>query len=152
MLTKHLLPCICDETTRIAEEAKIERVFDMTSNFTLLDDAMIDLIRKYKINVQVSIDGNREQHNQRRIFANGKGTYDLILRNLKKMADAGLSQRITIRINTDRDTLHSARETFNAVRGFAGSVYFSFLAIYKGSNDSYFNCIPPDCYSERRKT
>lgn len=147
MLAKHLLPYFCDETARIADEAEIERVFDMTSNFTLLDDAMMDLIRKHKINVQVSIDGSREQHNQRRIFPDGRGTYDLILQNLKKMADAGLSQRLTIRINTDRDSLHSARETFNAVRGFAGSVYFSFLATYKGANDSYANCIPPDCYS-----
>ena len=78
-LEKERLKQLCKGMREIAKEKAIPIYFTMTSNFTLIDDAFIDFIEEYDITTQVSIDGTREQHNQRRITKDGKGTYDVII-------------------------------------------------------------------------
>lgn len=52
--------------------------------------------------VQITIDGPREIHDKRRITINGKGSYDLILRNLKQYAP---HVDTCVRINVDKRNL-----------------------------------------------
>lgn len=50
----------------------------VTTNATLLSKDMIDFSMKYRINLKLTLDGNREEHNKNRIFPGGKGSYDRI--------------------------------------------------------------------------
>lgn len=57
----------------------------LTTNATLLRDEIVDWIVANDVGVTVSIDGGREQQDQHRVFANGMGSYDIILPNIRNL-------------------------------------------------------------------
>lgn len=59
--------------------------FGVTTNATLLDDDVIEFIRAYDVNVLVSMDGPRELQDKQRPFADGRGSYDVILPRVRKL-------------------------------------------------------------------
>ena len=62
----------------------------INTNATLLIDSDIELFRKYNVEVQVSLDGNREQHNLHRKTSNGELTYDIVISNMKRLLNNGV--------------------------------------------------------------
>ena len=61
--------------------------FTMTTNATLLNDDMMEFMDKEMGNIILSLDGRKEVNDNVRIKANGTGSYDDILPNVKKMID-----------------------------------------------------------------
>lgn len=57
----------------------------LTTNATLLREEVIDWIAENDVGVTVSIDGDRERQDKFRTFANGAGSYDVILPNIKQL-------------------------------------------------------------------
>lgn len=149
MMVKPDLVYFVEAMKRVAERNCCEIDYDMTSNFTLLDDSMIDFIRKYNIMVQVSIDGIKQEHDKRRINHNNKGTYDIIVNNLKRMKDEGLKDNVNLRLNIDVENLGDAKEMIDNVKLYAGQIYFGFLTYNKGKNDSFESACLDECrYSD----
>jgi len=149
MLQKQALQYFCDGLKSIAEKYKCEAIYSMTSNMTILDDDMIKLIQKYNIHVQISVDGTKDQHDKRRIFPNGGGTYDTILKNLKKLQEAGLKDCVVLRLNIDKDNLANAEKIYNEVHEYSSDVYFGFLDTFKGYNDHFSSqCVSNEIYPE----
>lgn len=60
-------------------------IFSMTSNLTLLTDEMCKWFAENKFSVTVSLDGDRETHDSQRVFPNGKGSFDIVMKNLKRL-------------------------------------------------------------------
>lgn len=56
----------------------------LVSNFVLMNNEIMDFLVKYDVEVCVSLDGPREVHDRQRILHNGKGTYDIVVKNIKK--------------------------------------------------------------------
>lgn len=52
--------------------------------------------------IQVTLDGNKEIHDSRRIFKNGSGSYDLIMEGLKKYLLLSKDHKATVRFNIDK--------------------------------------------------
>lgn len=52
--------------------------FSLTTNATLLTPAIIEFLSEHRIGVTVSMDGPAELHDKLRVFANGRGSYDVI--------------------------------------------------------------------------
>jgi uncharacterized protein len=61
--------------------------YNMTSNLTVLDDSIIDFLADNEISLSVSLDGDQDNHDAKRVFANGSGTHSTVLDNLKKISD-----------------------------------------------------------------
>lgn len=59
--------------------------FTMTTNATLLTDEMMEYMDKEMGNIILSLDGRKEINDNVRIKADGSGSYDDILPNIKKM-------------------------------------------------------------------
>ena len=59
--------------------------FTMTTNATLLNDEMMEFMDKEMGNIILSLDGRKEVNDKVRIKADGSGSYDDILPNIKKM-------------------------------------------------------------------
>ena len=57
--------------------------FGISTNGTLIDCEVASLLKEHNARVQISIDGNSVTHNSQRPFANGYGSYDQIICNLK---------------------------------------------------------------------
>ena len=75
--------------------------FTMTTNATLLTDDMMDYMDKELENIILSIDGRKEVNDKVRIRFDGKGSYDQILPNIKKMV-----------AKRDKTKAHTVRGTF----------------------------------------
>jgi len=77
--------------------------FSLTTNATLLTPAVIDFLSENNVGVTVSLDGNREQNDSLRVFANGRGSYDIIepkVRELlKKHRTRPICARVTLTSN-----------------------------------------------------
>ena len=57
----------------------------LTTNATLLREEVVDWIVANDVGVTVSIDGGREQQDRFRVFANGMGSYDVVLPNIRTL-------------------------------------------------------------------
>ena len=137
LMCKSALIYFCHSVLGIAKHHNLKTMFDMTSNFVLLDDNILQLIKECDISVQVSIDGPKEEHDIRRITVDKKGTFDTILQNLKRANDFGLKDNITIRINVDEDNVEKIEDVFVEMNKYSNDVYFGILTKYNHFNDGY---------------
>lgn len=64
----------------------------------------------YISHFKVTLDGKKEKHDKRRIDKNGNGTYDRILNNIKYYLDLDPNNKVTIRVNVDKDNRDSLIE------------------------------------------
>lgn len=132
----------------IADAYELPILFSMTTNLTLLDDKVIALVREYNIEIQVTIDGPKYFHDKRRIYRDGRGTFDDIIKNLQKLCCAGLSHLITIRINIDKETIDYAEAAFLAVKDYSSNIYFAVVRHFNGANDCHKgHCVSDNLYS-----
>lgn len=60
--------------------------FNMTSNLTLLNEAVLDFLVENDFTLLVSLDGGKENHDAKRVFPDGTGTHDIVMGNLEKIA------------------------------------------------------------------
>lgn len=100
--------------------------FSLTTNATLLNDEMIAFFRQHAFGIAVSMDGDELEHDRRRITIGGRGTYQRVAANAKKLLQAGLTRPIGARVtlsrgNTDVERIfrHLREEIGFAEVGFA---------------------------------
>lgn len=84
------------------KEQGIEVVVNMISNCYLLTEEKLDkLVECGLTSIQCTIDGPKEIHDQRRILANGNGSFDKIIENISMLKSKNVP--LIIRINIDKD-------------------------------------------------
>ena len=75
----------------------------INTNLTLLEDKDVELISKYGIRVAVGVDGLYEINDKIRYYKhNGEGTFNVIIKNIKKLIDANVQVGVNITL-TDRN-------------------------------------------------
>ncbi|MBV9507836.1 MAG: quinohemoprotein amine dehydrogenase maturation protein [Acidobacteriia bacterium] len=72
--------------------------FSLTTNATLLTPAIIDFIAGNHIGVTVSMDGPKEAHDKLRVFANGRGSYDIIAPKVRELIARHRTRPIAARV------------------------------------------------------
>jgi len=80
---------------------KVNRTFgySMTTNGTIFSEEIAELIRENQIHVMVSMDGGKCQQDRYRCYADGKGSYDVIKKNIDGIKEANggkLNARATV--------------------------------------------------------
>lgn len=63
--------------------------FLVQSNGTLIDDEWVDIFKKYNVHVGVSLDGYRELHDINRLKKDGTPTFNIIMKNIRLLQEAG---------------------------------------------------------------
>lgn len=58
--------------------------FAVTTNGTLLENAALEFLGEDQVDLCISLDGPAEVHNRHRVYADGKGSFECVVRNLKK--------------------------------------------------------------------
>lgn len=61
--------------------------FSLTTNGTLLTLDKAKFFSDNKFNIMISLDGAKENHNTHRVFPNGKGSFDVIIKNLESIKE-----------------------------------------------------------------
>ena len=81
---------ICEYVEKLQENKLLNNdiQFFMVTNCTYMPDDLIKTIKKYNIRLTISLDGNPIVNDQLRVHANGSGTYENVITNIKRMRDA----------------------------------------------------------------
>ena len=80
----------------------------IVTNGTLLTRKNAQMLKDSHISyAQVTLDGPKEIHDHRRMYSNGKGSFDAIIENIKQAHDL---VKINIRVNVDHQNSRSASE------------------------------------------
>ena len=72
--------------------------FSLTTNATLLTPAIIEFLSENRIGVTVSMDGPPDLHDKLRVFANGRGSYDIIEPRVRALIQNHRTRPITARV------------------------------------------------------
>jgi uncharacterized protein len=76
--------------------------FSLTTNATLLTPAIIRFLSENRIGVTVSMDGPPELHDRLRVFANGRGSYDIIAPKVRALLENHRTRPIAARVTLTR--------------------------------------------------
>ncbi len=93
-----LLKQVVDYSRGLAEEQGRSIDFSLTTNGTLLTPAIIEYLSERQIGVTVSMDGSKESHDQFRVFASGRGSYDIIEPRVRALIREHRTRPITARV------------------------------------------------------
>ena len=77
-------------------------IFTMTTNGTMFSKEIYDFI-KGKVQLSVSIDGNRKINDENRIYPNGKSSYDQVMETLDFLKKQG--EFVRVRMTVNKETL-----------------------------------------------
>jgi uncharacterized protein len=60
-------------------------LFHITTNGTIMNDEIIQFITENDVSLMVSLDGPKEIHDSNRCFGSGKGSFDVVMKNIEKI-------------------------------------------------------------------
>ncbi|HUR42016.1 MAG TPA: radical SAM protein [Verrucomicrobiae bacterium] len=100
---------------------------EVTTNAYLLTPAVLaELVALRQTTYQISLDGYGAGHDETRRYASGKGTFEVIWRNLLAARDTSLSFQITLRCHLTRANEASMAELVDHIgREFRGDARFN---------------------------
>ena len=90
---------VAEELHKFCEENNKQFSINAITNGTLSTEKNVEDLAQYHCSFLVTLDGPQEIHDQRRLYKDGKGTFDDIMEGLHRVRDANLG--IMIRINVD---------------------------------------------------
>ena len=77
-----------------------EYSYTITTNGSLLTEQIVAYLAEHRVNTMISLDGPKEIHNiSRRFTANGKGSFDTVIENIKMIAEKFPEFASTLGIN-----------------------------------------------------
>ncbi len=81
-----------------AAEAGKEVDFSLTTNATLLRPDVIEFLAENRVGVTISIDGPKEIQDRFRVFANGMGSYDIVMPKIRELLRRHRSRPVGARV------------------------------------------------------
>lgn len=97
---------------------KCKMAFSVTTNATVLTDEIFNFVSNENIDITVSIDGNKNTHNQMRFFANGQGSHDIVMENSLKLLDKLTHVRVRMTYNSETVSQLSQNVKYLLDKGF----------------------------------
>lgn len=93
----------------------------LVTNGTFLDSDHWPIFKQVPLsNIQITLDGNKQTHDKRRVRHDGTGTYDLIMRNMVLFANEFPDVNMSVRVNVDRNNC----DEFMDVYEYAKCLFF----------------------------
>ena len=75
--------------------------FELLTNGTIVSEPILSFIKRNNISVSISLDSAIESNNEARVFADGKGSTELVKRNIDTYIANGISPRIMVTISNN---------------------------------------------------
>lgn len=110
--------------------------FSLTTNATLLNDEMIAFFREHRFGISVSMDGDELEHDRRRITIGGRGTYQRVAANARKLIAAGLARPVGVRVTLSRGNTDVER-IFRHLREEIGFAEVGFAPVTAGAGSPH---------------
>jgi uncharacterized protein len=93
-----LLRQVIDYSQEQANRKGVSIDFSLTTNATLLTPYIIDFLAENRVGVTVSLDGPKEMNDKFRIFASGRGSYDIIEPKVRELLARHHTRPIAARV------------------------------------------------------
>lgn len=107
LLARLLMPSFMNRLNDVCRKYAIPVQYEIITNATLMDDTIIDLFVKNRVQMQITLDGDKEKHDQRRAWkTTGKGSFEQIFNNLEKICARGAGDLVRLRINVDQNNIN----------------------------------------------
>ncbi len=108
---------IIERAKNVCIKRGISLYLDFTTNGTLLDAKNIDFLSDLSCQFQITIDGNKEQHNKvKHTKDRSKDLFTLTFQNMKLIQEKIPSSMLFLRINFDENTLESFDEILARIK------------------------------------
>jgi uncharacterized protein len=145
---------IIEFAQKICMENKKELYIYFNTNGVLLTRKIVDQLYTADLycNFQVTFDGNEEDHNKTKFYANGKDTFAKTINNVMYALSKGL--KFTIRCNYTSENLHSFNELISIFTEYAaecinyGLLTFSYHKVWQVENTTEMETVV-DKYESR---
>lgn len=114
----------------------------ITTNGSLLTPTVADAILQYGVRrFQITLDGERDEHNKRRILNGGGDTFDQIIENLRYLKNTNEPFLVSLRHNFDPESVERAESFVDMLKTeFGGDPRFALdfhpIARLGGANDT----------------
>ncbi|MDR0829357.1 MAG: radical SAM protein [Prevotellaceae bacterium] len=120
----------------------------MISNGYLLDNKVIEKLDELDIRqIQITVDGLKEEHDKRRFLKSGKGTFEKIIANIDNLKTQKPDFSVVVRVNIDDSNKENFIKTYAAFyKKYKGAVY-----VVPGFITNDTNCNALDCAFDREK-
>lgn len=111
LLALDIIDKMSKQILQICDKKKIKYNAEIITNGYLLTEDVVENLLKNEIHkIQITLDGNKETHDQRRPLLNGKGTYDVIWENLSRLKKYRDKLWIALRVNVDKNNEEAVYE------------------------------------------
>lgn len=112
MYYRDVIEPIMDFATDFCAISNIYLTCNFTTNGFLLTDEIIQSLKNYNIvGLQITLDGNKEQHNTVRYVSTTRGSYDTIVSNIVKLCENDF--HVGIRVNYTGRNMDGFEEVFD---------------------------------------
>ncbi len=113
----HVIKAIVEKASLFCKNNNIRLLLDFTTNGTLCTQTAINFLKDYPCNFQITLDGNREQHNKIKHTASASfDAFGATVNNIKRILDHIKNSFVAVRINFDQDTLKDFDSILNEIQ------------------------------------
>jgi uncharacterized protein len=98
----------------LSEKWKIKYENSIQTNGTLIDDEWAMFFKKHRFHVGISLDGPRELNDKTRVYRDGSGTFDKIVRGIKTIRKYGVKAGIIATITNE--SVHRMEELYELAK------------------------------------
>jgi uncharacterized protein len=114
LLNKEIIKFILPKLSLIAKEKNIPLTIELTTNGMLLDLEILTFLNKYSLDtVNISVDGPREVHDNRRADKSNQSSFDRIFQNIKDGFKHKLFKKVYLSITCDTQNIDSLPDLFD---------------------------------------
>lgn len=129
LLNTRVIEIISDKVIDLCNKKNIIYTSNIVTNGSLINNKVISILNKYKINnIQITLDGTKEEYEKRKKYNNKRYSFDLIINNIEKCLINSLN--VSIRINFDKNNFNDILKLLD------------YLSMYSKYKNFYCYCIP----------
>lgn len=91
----------------------IDFFYSLTTNGTLLTKEKEDFLKEHGFTLTISIDGPKNEHDRKRVYPNGEGTFDDVMKNVRRYITTGYEKCMSICVFDYKSDLFSLDAFFS---------------------------------------
>jgi uncharacterized protein len=126
------------ELVNLQKEFLTEKSYtnNIQTNGSLITEEIISFIKENGIHIAISIDGPKHINDKNRVFKNGQGTYEKIVKNIKLLSDHGVKFSIAA---VYKEFVKDVSEMYSFLKSFDCLQKVDFLAskVYVAGSQNY---------------
>lgn len=89
LLVFNLLKSITEYTQQVSKKKNIKISVGIVTNGSLITSKIAQFLTKNKIKIAVSLDGPQKYNDTQRVFSNGQGTFNSVIKGINMLKEAG---------------------------------------------------------------